>query len=84
MSHNLNIWGVFDESSADVAECSRRNADAIRSLVDVGICSLNVLQSWMKHCLYLFLFMAETMLWKEKDLCRIRAAQRDLRGWIGS
>ena len=31
----------------------------------------------MKHCLYLFLFMAGTMLWKEEERSRIRAVQMD-------
>ena len=38
----------------------------------------------MKHCLYLFLCMAETMLWKEKERSRIRVVQMDnLRGLLG-
>ena len=46
------------------------------------ICSFSVLESCMKHCLYLFLCIAETVLWKEKS--RIRAVQRDnLRGLLG-
>ena len=53
---------VLDEAGTDGAECSRkvscgRNAAyAIRSLV--GIYSLSVLESCMKHCSYLFLCMA--------------------------
>ena len=48
----------------DGAECSRkmvsrrRVADPIRSLVNARICSFSVLESCIKHCLYLFLHMA--------------------------
>ena len=45
---------------------------------------LSGLESWMKHCLFLFLCMAETMLWREKDGSKIRAVQMDnLRGLLG-
>ena len=55
---NLNI---LDESSTDEAECSRkvvsgrRVSIAIRSLVNVEVCSLNVLVSCMSHCSCVFL-----------------------------
>ena len=49
----------------------------------LGICSLSMVESCMKHCLYLFLYMAETMLWK-KEISRIRDVQMDnLRGLLG-
>ena len=59
MSENSN---VLDESGTDGAECSRRVAGAIRSLVKLGICSLSILDSCIKHWLYQFLRMAEAML----------------------
>ena len=44
----------------------------------LGICSLSVLESYMKHCLYiLIMYGSETMLWKEKEISRIRAVQID-------
>ena len=47
---------------------------AVRSLVNVWDCSLSVLESCMKHCLYLFpMYNSETMLWKERS--RIKAVQ---------
>ena len=33
MFHHLNTWGVLDASGMEEAECSRRVAGAIRSLV---------------------------------------------------
>ena len=54
---------VLDESGTDGAECSRKVASerrvayAIRSLVMLRNFSLSVLESCMKHCLYLFLCM---------------------------
>ena len=49
----------------------------------LGICSLRVL---VLHEALLELFLmcgSETMLWKEKEISRIRAVQMDyLRGWI--
>ena len=50
----------------------------------LGICSANALESSMKHLLYLFLCMAETMLWKAKERSRVRAVEMDnLRGLLG-
>ena len=38
----------------------------------------------MKHCLYLFLYMAVRLLWREKENSRIRAVQKDnLRSLLG-
>ena len=65
MCRDLNIWSVLDES--DGAVCirrivtGRRIAGAIRSLVnarDLQIFSLSVLESCIRHCLYLFFCMA--------------------------
>ena len=65
----------------------------------LGICRLSLLESCMKHCLYLFICIAvrhetllvpvymyssETMLWKEKERSRVRAVQMDnIRGLLG-
>ena len=46
------------------------------------ICSFSVLNSWMKHSLYLY--GSGTMLWKENERSRIRAVQMgNLRGLVG-
>ena len=38
----------------------------------------------MKHCLCLFLCMAETMLWREKERIIVRSVQMDnLKGLLG-
>ena len=38
----------------------------------------------MKHCLYLFLYGSETILWKENERSRIRAVRMDnLIGLLG-
>ena len=55
---------VLDKSGTDGAECNRKVASGrmveggIRSLVNVGIYSLSVLEFCMRHCLCLFLHMA--------------------------
>ena len=67
MSGNLNIWGLLWKVAS-----GKRVAKLM-----LGIFSWSVLESGMKHCLYLFLCMAETMLWKEKERSRIMAVQMD-------
>ena len=48
------------------------------------ICSLSMLESWMRHCLCLFLWMTVGQLWREKERFRVRAVQMDtLRRWLG-
>ena len=57
--------------------------DGNHLLLMLGIYSLSILASCMKHCLYLFLCLAETMLWKEEST-KIRAVQMEnLRGLLG-
>ena len=82
------FWGVLDESVTDRVECSRkvmsgrRVAGAIRSLVMLGICSLSVLESYMKLFLYLFLCMGVRQC--EKERSRIMTVHTDnLRGLLG-
>ena len=49
-----------------------------------GICSLSVLESCMRHCLYLFLCMAVKQCYGKKERSKIRAVQMDnLRGFLG-
>ena len=49
----------------------------------LGICSLSVLESCMKHCLCLFLCIAPRQ-WYGKRISRVRAVQIDnLRGLLG-
>ena len=74
------ICGVLDEAGTDGAECSRkmasgrRVAGAIRSLANGKDLQL----------VPVFIYGSETMLWKEKKRCRIRAVQMDnLRGLLG-
>ena len=43
---------VFDESGIDGAECRRKVL--LGPYLMLGICSLSVLESCIKHCLYLF------------------------------
>ena len=50
------------------------------------ICSLSVLESCMKHCLQVSVFMygSETIIWKEKERSKVRDVQMDnLRGLLG-
>ena len=52
----------------------------------LGICSLSVLESCMRHCLQVPVLMygSETMLWREKERSRLRAVRMDnLRGLLG-
>ena len=49
----------------------------------LGICSLSVLESCMRHCLCLLVYGSETMLWRE-ETSRVRAVQIDnLKGLLG-
>ena len=43
----------------------------------LGVCSFSVLGSYMRHCWCIFLYMNETMIWKEEESSRIRAVQID-------
>ena len=77
---------VLDESGTDGTECSGkvtsggRVAGAIRSLVRIGICSLSVLESCIKHCLYLFSCMAARQCYGK----RRRDLESGLYKWITS
>ena len=69
---------VFDESGTDGINCSRklvsgrRVAVAIRSLVNQTL------------FVPVLIYGSETMLWKEKEISRMRAVQMDnLRGLLG-
>ena len=63
----------MEESDTDGAECSRKVErrrmveGAIRLGLMLGISSLSVLESCIRHCLCLFLCMALIMLWKERS-----------------
>ena len=87
---------VLEESGRYEAECNRkvasgrRVAGAIRSLVNAKDLQLSVLESCMRHCLFLFLCMAvrpcyggrsrdlelELYRWTAPENCRV------LGGWI--
>ena len=49
---------VLEESGSDGAECSRRVAGAIKSLVNTKDLQLEYARVCMKHCLYLFSYVA--------------------------
>ena len=51
----------------------------------LGICSLSVLESCMRHCLCpIFIYGSETILWKEKERSRNTGVQMEkLRGLLG-
>ena len=51
----------------------------------LGICSLSVLESCIKHLLApVLMYCSETILWKQKERSRIRAVQVDnIRGLLG-
>ena len=63
---------VLDEAGTDGAKCSRKVANgrrvvgAIRSLVMLGFCSLSVLESCMKHSLYLLLRIAVRQCYRSR------------------
>ena len=68
---------VLDESGKDRAECSRKVVNGRKFADAIRICRLSVLESCMKHCLYMILCIgSKTMLWKEKR-SRNKAAQMD-------
>ena len=50
MSQNSNIRDFFNKSGVDWAECSRRVAGAIRSLVNGRDFHVECAMSCMKHC----------------------------------
>ena len=65
----------MDELSTD--EVVGRKLQATRQLglwLMVGVCSLSVLRSYKRHCMYLFSCM---VIWKEKESSRIRDVQLD-------
>ena len=51
---------ILNESGTDGAECSRKVTNRLKChpWLMLGICSLSVLESCMKHCLCLFICMA--------------------------
>ena len=82
---------VLDESGTDGAECSRkvasgrRVAGAIRSLVNAKYlqieCARVLHETWFIPVL---MYDSETLLWKEKEIYKIRAVQiNDLRDLLG-
>ena len=76
---------VLDESGTDGAECWRRVAGAIRSLVNVR--DLQIEYARVLHetlVVPVLMYDSEIMLWKEKERSRFRAVQMDnLRGLFG-
>ena len=76
---------VLGESGTDGAECSRRVAGAIRSLVNARDFQLDCARVLHEKLLVpVLIYGTETMLWKEKERSTIRAVQMDnLRGLLG-
>ena len=73
-SQNSNIWDVFSMDQV------QKELNVVRRWGLGG--GLGMLESCMKHCLYLILHIAVRMLWKEKS--RIRAVKMDkFRGLLG-
>ena len=75
---------VLDEPGTDVAECSmrvasgRRVAGAIRYLVNASDLQLECARFLHETLVVPVLkYGSETMLWKEKEISRIRAVQMD-------
>ena len=59
---------VYYKVGTDGTECSRKVASG-RRVAGAKYCSLNVLESCMKHCLFLFLYMAVRQCYgKRRDL----------------
>ena len=62
------LGNVLDESGTYGAECSRKVVSgwkvvgAIRSLAILGICSLNVLDSCMKHCVCSYIWQGDNVM----------------------
>ena len=88
----LNYLGcVLDELGIDGAECSRKGASgrkvavAFRSLVNAKDLQLQCARVLHKTLLvHVLMYGSETMLWKEKEISRVRAVQMDnLRGLLG-
>ena len=81
----------MDDFDTDGAECSRkaasgrRVAGAIRSLVNARDLQLECASVLHETLLVpVLMYCSETMIWKEKELSRIRAIQMDnLRGLLG-
>ena len=81
----------MDKSGADEAVCSRkvvsgrRVADAIRSLVNARSLQLECARVLHEPLLVpVLLYGSEIMIWREKEISRIRAIQMDkLRGLLG-
>ena len=63
---------VLDESGKDGAECNRKLQEGRGWQVPsdpylmLGVCNLSVLESCMKHCLYLFIYMAVRQCYGER------------------
>ena len=76
---------VLDKSGTDGAECSRRVAGAITSLVNAWNLQLECARVLDKTLLVLVLmYGSETMLWKEKERSRIMVVHMDnFRGLLG-
>ena len=74
---------VLDEYGTDGAECSRKVASAIRSLVNTRDLQLECAKVLHETLLAPVLIHGSEMLWKEKERSRIRVLQMDnLRGFL--
>ena len=77
----------MNESATNGADCSRKVAGDIRSLVKAGDSQLKCARLLYEILLVPVLIYGNgTILWKEKEVFRIRAVQMDrlLGGWIES
>ena len=75
----------MNESGADEAECRRKVAGAIRSLVNAWSLWLECARVLHESLLVpIPMYVSKTMIWREKDRSRIRDVQMDnLRGLLG-
>ena len=85
---NINTWDALDKSSIDDAVFLRKVASGLRvagaTHSPVNARDLQIaLQNCRKHCLYLFLYMTKTMIWKEEERSIIRAVQMDNLRFVG-
>ena len=81
MCPSLNNWAVLEESSTDGGEyrrkvtSRRRVPGAISSSVNARVLQLECARVIKKILLVSVLFYgSKTMVWREKERCRIRAA----------
>ena len=82
---NVSELKYLDELGTDEAECSRKVAGAISSLVNAMDLQLECTRVVHETLLVpVLMYGNETMLWKEKEISRIRTVQMDnLRGLLG-